>query len=267
MKTSTRRPRWLLKIYATIVGLLLLLPTLVVIPVSFTDRQSFIFPPKGWSTRWYSNFFENPVWYDSAIYSLKIGAIVAVLATLLGTAGAIALNNGRGRWRAPVRGLIVAPMIVPGVITAIGIYYVFLKWGLTQTMLGFILAHTALAIPFVFVTVTASLQSFDRQLLLASASLGAGPVATFARVMLPLIAPGVLTGALFAFLTSFDEAIVSLFLAGPFTRTLPVQIYQSVTAEVDPTIAAASTMLLTLTTLVLVVLGVVTVSRERRQAR
>lgn len=267
MSSSQGRPSWGLKIYSGFIALLLLLPTLVVVPLSFTDKPSFKFPPSGWSTRWYSNFFENSDWYGSALFSLRIGALVTVLATALGTAGAVALTSRRRRWKGAVRGIILAPMIVPGVITAIGIYYVFSELGITQTYIGFVLAHTVLAIPFVVVTVSASLQSFDRKLLQASASLGAGPWETFVKVMLPLIAPGMLTGALFAFLTSFDEAIVSLFLAGPFTRTLPVQIYQSVTAEVDPTIAAASTMLLALTTIVIVGLGLVSMSRERRDAR
>lgn len=267
MSTTHSRPSWGLKLYALTIAVLLLLPTLVVVPISFTARPSLVFPPRGLSTRWYANFFENSDWYGSALLSLRVGLVVTVLATALGTAGAIALTSGRGRWRAPVRALVLAPMIVPGVITAIGIFYVFTELRLTQTFLGFVLAHTVLAIPFVIITVSASLRSFDRELLLASASLGGSPATTFRKVMLPLIAPGVLTGALFAFLTSFDEAIVSLFLAGPFTRTLPVQIYQSVTAEIDPTIAAASTMLLALTTIVIVGIGLVTMSRERREAR
>jgi len=262
---ATKRPaRLLLYTYGTIVGLFLLLPTLVVVPVSFTDKRSLTFPPTGWSTRWYHNFFDDPAWSDAAIYSLKIAGVVTILATTLGTVAAIALSNSRGRWKVGVRGLLIAPMIVPGVITAIGIFYVFLRAGLTQNFWGFVFAHTVLAIPLVVVTVSASLSTFDRQLLRASASLGAGAVATFAKVMLPLIAPGVLSGALFAFLTSFDEAIVSLFLAGPFTRTLPIQIYQSVTAEIDPTIAAASTILLGVTTLCVLAAGVVLARRDRQ---
>lgn len=256
--------RVLLRGFCLLVGVLLVVPTLVVIPLSFTDRQSFVFPPTGWSTRWYENFFDDPEWYESALLSLQIGAVVAVLATLLGTAAAVGLVMGRGRWRLPTRGFLLAPSILPGVIVAIGVFSVFLKWGLTQTTTGYVLAHTALAIPLVVVAVTASLSTFDRQLILAAHSLGAGSLAAFRQVTLPLIAPGVLTGTLFAFLTSFDEAVVSLFLSGPFARTLPIQIYQSVTAEIDPTIAAASTMLIVLTTLSLVVVGLIASTRSRR---
>jgi putative spermidine/putrescine transport system permease protein len=256
--------RLLLRAFCLLVGLLLVVPTLVVIPLSFTDKQSFAFPPSGWSTRWYENFFDDPSWYGSALLSLQIGVLVTILATVLGTAAAIGLVMGRGRWRTPTRGFLIAPSILPAVIVAIGVFSVFLDWGLTQTTTGYVLAHTALAIPLVVIAVTASLSTFDRQLILAAHSLGAGSLAAFRQITLPLIAPGVLTGALFAFLVSFDEAVVSLFLSGPFARTLPIQIYQSVTAEIDPTIAAASTMLIVLTTISLVAIGLITTTRSGR---
>jgi|1186.fasta_scaffold35409_2 putative spermidine/putrescine transport system permease protein len=264
MAKSLRPARLALHVYGVLVGLFLLLPTLVVVPLSFTGRRSLAFPPIGFSTQWYRNFFTDPDWFNSAVFSLKIALLVTVFATTLGTLAAVALTLGRARWKAAARGLLIAPMIVPGVITAIGIFYVFLRLGLTQNLWGFVFAHSVLAIPIVVVTVSASLSSFDRQLLRASASLGAGPLASLIQVMLPIIAPGVLSGALFAFLTSFDEAIVSLFLAGPFSRTLPIQIYQSVTAEIDPTIAAASTMLLGITTLCVVAAALVLARRDRR---
>lgn len=260
-----RLSRVVLAVYAGCVAVVLILPTLVVVPVSFSARKSLTFPPDGYSTKWYRNFFTEPQWYESALFSLQIALVVAVLATTLGTAAALALSSGRGRWRAPTRAVLIAPMIVPGVIVAIAIFYVFIQLGLTQTMLGFVLAHTVLALPIVLVTVTASLQTFDTQLVLAARSLGAGPVTSFVKIMLPLIAPGVLSGALFAFLTSFDEAIVSLFLAGPFSRTLPIQIYQSVTAEIDPTIAAASTLLLATTTILMFALVLIDITRRLRR--
>ena len=250
--------------WSLVVGLFLLLPTLVVVPLSFTDQKSFHFPPSGWSTRWYERFFNDPQWYESALFSLRISLLVTVLATALGTIAAMHLTRADSKRQTVARAFLLSPMIVPGIITAVGISYVFTKLGLTQTLLGFVLAHTVLAIPFVVVTVSASMQSFDRQLVVAAASLGAGPVQSFARVTLPLIAPGVLSGALFAFLTSFDEAIISLFLAGPFTRTLPIQIYQSVTAEIDPTIAAAATMLLALTTIFLQIFAFIDIKNKRR---
>jgi putative spermidine/putrescine transport system permease protein len=248
--------------FCCLVALLLVAPTLVVVPMSFTEKNTFQFPPHGFTTHWYSKFFTDPDWFNAAILSLKVAGIVVVVATTLGTLAAFGLVRGRGWWKGPVQGLLLAPMIVPGVITAIAIYYVFLQWHLTATLLGYVFAHTVLALPLVIVPIGASLQTIDRRLEQAAASLGAKPVTTFLRVTLPLIAPAMLTGALFAFLTSFDEAIVSLFLAGPFSRTLPVQLYQSVTDSIDPTIAATSSMLIVVTTSVLFLVAIV-VSRRR----
>jgi putative spermidine/putrescine transport system permease protein len=263
-----RRPsRLLLAGYCTLVGLFVLVPTLVVVPLSFSSIRSLRFPPPGWSTQWYHEFFTSPDWRDSALTSLRVAGVVTVVATILGTMAAVAMLNGSRRWTALARGFLVAPMIVPGVVVAVGIYYVFLRWQLTQTFIGFVLAHTVLAVPIVVITVGASLQSFDMQLIRASQSLGAGPLVTFRTIMLPLILPGVLAGALFAFLTSFDESIVALFLSGPTIRTLPIQIFQSVTTSLDPTIAAASTILLTLTTLAMVATGFLIYLREKAETR
>ncbi|WP_441922957.1 ABC transporter permease [Marmoricola sp. RAF53] len=248
--------------FCVAVGVLLIAPTLVVIPLSFSSQQSYTFPPAGFSTRWYENFFTDPAWFDSAMLSLRVAGTVTVLATLLGTAAALGLVRGTGRWRGAVQALLMAPMIIPGVIVAIGIYYVFLKWHLSETFFGFVVAHTIMATPFVIVTVLASLATLDRQLEQAAAILGATPFRTLRSITLPLIAPGMLVGALFAFLTSFDESIVSLFLSGPINRTLPVQLYQSVTAEIDPTGAAAATLLIAITTSLLAVVGVLAARRS-----
>jgi putative spermidine/putrescine transport system permease protein len=266
MSATRERPPRLLVAFACLVSILLVAPTLVVIPMSFTNQQTFKFPPPGWSTKWYSRFFSDPEWYNAALLSLKVAAVVVVVSTVLGTVAALALNRGRGPWKGPVRALLLAPIIVPGVIFAIGIYYVFLRWHLANTFLGFVFAHSVLALPLVIIAVTASLAGFDEGLERAAASLGAGPIATFRQVTLPIILPGVLTGALFAFLTSFDEAIVSLFLSSQDNRTLPVQMFQSVTSNVDPTIAASSTMLVVLSTSVLFIGGIIISRRRVRSA-
>jgi putative spermidine/putrescine transport system permease protein len=257
---APRRP--FLKAFCVLVGILLIAPTLVVIPLAFTSVRSFEFPPPGFSTQWFEEFFTDPDWLDSAILSLQVAAVVVVLATVLGTLAAFALVRGQGRWKVPANTFLLAPLIVPGVIIAIGIYAVFLKWHLTSTFLGFVLAHLVLALPLVIIPVTAALQTFDRRLEQAAASLGAGPFATFFQVTLPLILPAMLTGALFAFLTSFDEAIISLFLSGPLNRTLPVQLYQSVTSSLTPTIAAASTLIILLSTSLLFIAAIIA-SRRR----
>lgn len=266
-RSEWRRPsRVLLAGYCAVVGLFMLVPTLVVAPLSFSSIRSLQFPPPGWSTKWYAEFFSSPEWRDAALTSLRVAGVVTVLATALGTMAAVALVNSRRRWTAVARVFLVAPMIVPGVVIAVGVYYVFLRWQLTETFVGFVMAHTVLAVPIVVITVGASLQSFDMQLVRAAQSLGSGPLTTFRTVTLPLILPGVLAGALFAFLTSFDEAIVALFLSGPDMRTLPIEIFLSVTSSLDPTIAAASTLLLALTTLLLAVFGLLTYLRNKAEA-
>lgn len=257
-----RRP--FLALYCTLVALLLVAPTLVVVPVAFTSTQTFQFPPPGFSTQWFEELFADPAWTDALMLSLRVAGAVVVLATVLGTAAALALTRGTGRWKLLVNGFVLAPMIVPGVIAAIAIYYVFLRWHLSSTYVGFVLAHTIVALPFVVVPVSTSLRGFDRGLERAAASLGASPVATFVHVTVPQILPGVLTGALFAFLISFDEAIISLFLSGPFARTLPVQLFQSVTSYITPTIAAASTVIIGVTTSLLLISGIFA---SRRGAR
>lgn len=248
---SARSRRRALVAFCVLVGVWLLAPMLVVVPMGFTDRRSLSFPPDGWSTQWYTNFFSNPQWYEAMLTSLQIAVLVTVVATLVGTAAAFALVRGRFPGKGAVNALLLAPLVVPVVIVAIAMFAAYLQWQLSGTVRGFVLAHAALAVPFVVITVTSSLRTFDRRLELAAANLGAAPLATFRQVTLPMILPGVLSGALFAFITSFDEIVVALFLQSPEVRTLPVQMFTSVTREVDPTIAAASTMILVLTTALL----------------
>lgn len=253
--TGTRVRAWQLAI-VIVVGLWLVAPILIVIPLSFADSPSFAFPPKGWSLRYYENFFTDQTWRDALMTSVQIAVEVTIVATVTGTAAAVALVRGRFRGRASVKGVInaalLAPMIVPGIVAAVAIFAAFLRWQLVGTQPGFVLAHTVLAIPFVIVAVSASLRDFNRDLERASAAAGSGPLTTFRLVTLPLILPGVLSGAVFAFVTSFDEVVVALYLATPVVRTLPVTMFTSTTAETDPTIAAASTVILSVTTALIV---------------
>lgn len=246
--TGVRPARVALVALCVLIGAWLVAPTLIVIPMSFNEAESFAFPPEGFTTEWYSNFFSDPQWYEALITSLEVAVLVTVISVVLGTAAAFALVRGRFPGKAAVTALILAPMIVPVVIVGVGVFAIYLEWHVSGKVLGFVLAHTVLAIPFVVITVSASVRTFDRRLELAAANLGAGPVTTFRMVTLPLIRPGVLAGALFAFITSFDEVVVALFIQSPSVRTLPVQMFTSVTRDVDPTLAAASTMIITLTT-------------------
>jgi putative spermidine/putrescine transport system permease protein len=257
-----RPARVVLVAFVALVAAWLVIPTLVVIPLSFTAATSFQFPPKGWSTQWYVNLFEDPTWSQALITSVIVATLSAVAATVLGTAAALGMQ-GRSFGRRTLSALLLAPMIVPVVIVAVGVYAVFLPWGLTGTIPGFVAAHCALGIPFVFVTVSAGLEALNPQLASAAASLGASPVSTFRKITLPLIAPSMLTGALFAFMASFDEVVISIFLVTPQRRTLPVEMYTSVTRDIDPTVAAAATVIFVITT-VLLSIGVVLQARRQR---
>jgi putative spermidine/putrescine transport system permease protein len=248
---------------SALIALWLIAPIFVVVPESLNGARSLAFPPESWSTRWYENFFSDPDWTHALWTTLKVAAIVTVLATVIGTAGAFGLVRGRFPGKGVVSAMTIAPIVVPFVIFGIGTYAVFLGWGLIGTTQGFVIAHTALALPFVVVPVAAGVQGLDQRLEDAAAGLGANRRRTLRRVMIPLLLPSVLTGALFAFLTSVDEIVVSLFISSATNRTLPVEMYNSITRDIDPTIAAASSMLLLLTAILLVAVAA-TMRRRRR---
>jgi putative spermidine/putrescine transport system permease protein len=249
--TTGNTLRRVLVVVGVFVGTWLVVPTLIVIPISFSGEDSFAFPPSSWSTKHYATFFTESSWLTSLLVSLQLALIVTVVATVLGTMAAFALSRTRFAGKGAIEGLFLAPLIVPGIVVAVAMYAAFLGWGLIGTPTGFVVAHTVLALPFVTVNVTAALTGFDRTLERASASLGASSWTTFRSVTFPLIRPGVLAGALFAFVTSFDEVVVSLFIRPPNLQTLPVRMFTSVTNEVDPTIAAASTVVLVVSTALL----------------
>jgi len=235
--------RIILGLFCLLVAIWLVMPTLVVIPMSFNEKKSLAFPPAGFSWQWYVNFFTNPEWLTSFGNSLKVAGIVAIVATFIGTLASLGLSRMKHAGAAGMlRALLITPMIVPGVVLAIGVYAVYLNYQLVGTTLGFVIAHTMLAIPFVIIAVSASLEVFDVRLETAAASLGANRITAFRTITLPLIAPGILSGLLFAFVTSFDEIIVALFITSPYLKTLPVQIFTSITRDDDPTIAAVETI-------------------------
>ena len=261
VKPATRVVLW---VVAAIVSIWLVAPTLIVIPLSFTDKASLVFPPTGWSLRWYESFFSNPQWTGALWNSFLIGILVALVATVLGLLAAMGLRSLVNKKLAGALTVgLLAPMVVPGIVLAIGIYAVFLKLGLLGTLLGFVAAHTVLALPFTVVAITAGFANFDERLELASQSLGASPVKTFFKVTLPNIIPGMVSGALFAFVTSFDEVMVSLFIKSPYLQTLPVLMYSSVTRDTDPTLAAAATVILILTTAIVIGALVFTGRKQR----
>ncbi|MBO1900848.1 ABC transporter permease [Leucobacter weissii] len=253
----------LLGAFAVIIIVWLVLPTLVIVPMSFNDASSFNFPPQGFSTRWYENFFTDPTWLRSLFSSLQVAILTMLVATAVGVLASLGLSKVRFRGKSLVEGYFLLPLIVPGIVLAVGLYSLFLRMNLLGTLPGFVLAHTIVALPLVITNVMASLQGLDPRLEQASASLGAGKVRTFFSITLPLIAPGVTAGALFAFVTSFDEVILSLFIQSPSLQTLPVKIFNSVTQTNDPTVAAVA--VITMVTSVLVMLTAQFASRKRKR--
>jgi putative spermidine/putrescine transport system permease protein len=253
-------------VFAAVVGIWLFVPTLIVVPISFTSQASFEFPPPSWSDRWWSQLVTDEEWRDAALTSLLIAVMVSVAATVIGTAAALALRRGRLVLKGLINAAIIAPLVVPSVVVAVAVYATALDWKIVGTYTVFVLAHTALALPIAFIAVSASLRGYDERLDWSAASLGANAWHTFGRVTLPLIRPGVLTGALLAFILSFDEAVVSQFLVTPKVRTLPVLMFASVRDTIDPTVAAASTSLFVLTTCVMVCAGFVSRQRPTRRS-
>ncbi|HEX6793573.1 MAG TPA: ABC transporter permease [Casimicrobiaceae bacterium] len=221
----------------------LIAPVLAIIPLSFNAGSYFSYPMAGFSLRWYQKALLNPDWQRAFLNSLGIGTMATLIATVLGTLAALGLSRSSFPWRSVIMPLLISPMIIPVVVVAVGFYMVFAPLGLTDSYAGVVLAHAALGTPFVVITVTASLLSFDRNLVRAAAGLGAPPWTAFRRVTLPLISPAVATGAIFAFATSFDEVVVILFIGGPAQRTVPRQMWSGIREAIDPSILAVATLL------------------------
>ncbi len=218
-------------------------PTLVVIPISFSSAPFLTYPLPGLSLQWYEKILQPQPWMAALLNSLIVGIGATVVASVLGTLAALGLSRGHLPARSTILAVVISPMIVPVVISGVGMYFFFAKLGLVASFLGLILAHAVLAVPFVVITVTATLKNFDRNLVRAAGSLGASPFHAFRTVTLPIIAPGVVSGALFAFVFSFDEVVVALFISGPGQRTLPRQMFDGLRDNIDPSILAMSTLL------------------------
>jgi putative spermidine/putrescine transport system permease protein len=229
----------------------LVAPIAVIVPLSFSAGSFFHYPLPGLSLRWYEDFFTSPFWLPALKNSLFVGSIAASLATLLGTLAAIGLWRTRFALRGVILAVLISPLVVPVVIVAVGAYFAFAPLGLTDGFTGLILVHTALGAPFVVITVLATLSGFDRNLLRAASVCGANPMIAFRRVMLPAILPGVASGAVFAFATSFDEVVVVLLMGGPEQRTLPRQMFAGINDNISLTITAAATLLIAFSTLLM----------------
>ena len=268
----------------------LILPILIVLPLSFNVEPYFSFTtgmlnfdPEAFSMRWYEDILRNGMaapdaefswawlsdtwnngqWIRAIRNSFFIGICATLLSTALGTLAAIGLSRSEMPYRRLIMSILISPMIVPLVITAAGMFYFYSRVHLSQTYLGVIMAHAVLGTPFVIITVTATLVGFDKSLVRASQSLGAGALTTFRMVQMPLIIPGVISGGLFAFITSFDEVVAVLFLASPEQRTIPRQMWSGIREQISPTILAVATLLVILSIILLTVLELLRRRSER----
>ncbi|WP_415300558.1 ABC transporter permease [Candidatus Pelagibacter sp. Uisw_134_02] len=250
--------------YLTICALVfffLIAPLFIILPLSFNAEQYIHFSkgmialdPDAFSLRWYEDMIygtKNP-WGLAAKNSIIIAFFATIGSTILGTVAALGLSSRHMPYKAAFMALLISPMIVPLIISGTAIFFFMAKVGLAATHTGIILAHIILGTPFVVITVTATLSGFDHSVTRAAASLGSNPVNTFMKVTLPLILPGVISGALFAFVTSFDEVVVVLFLAGLENTTIPIQMWVGLREQLSPTIMAVATCLIIMSTLILV---------------
>jgi putative spermidine/putrescine transport system permease protein len=221
----------------------LIAPMIIVLIISFSSAPFLTFPPPGFSLQWYRKLFGQGDWLDALITSAQIMLPTGIIATVLGTAAAVGIARGRFPGASIVTGLLMAPVVVPVIITAAAMFGVFRGFGLYGTLTGLILAHTVLTIPYVVTTVLASLHMVDEQLENAALTLGATHWSAFWRVVFPLILPAILSGFLFAMVISFDEVIVSIFISSPTLRPVTVQMWSDIRGDINPTISAIGTVL------------------------
>ncbi len=244
----THGDRFWLYVVATIIMLLLVIPTFIVIPMSFSDSQYLEFPPSNWSVRWYTEYFESAKWIRATVTSLQVGILTMLLATPLGTMAAYALFVSGHRAAKAIFLFLITPIIVPVILIAIGTFYAYGRVGLNNTITGLTLAHTALAAPLVMIVITAALRTYDLNQERVARSLGATRLKAFFVITLPQIKFSVLTAALLSFLASFDEVIIAIFVSGGLNATLTKHMFSALRDFIDPTIAASSTIMVLVST-------------------
>jgi len=257
------------RVICVLIFLFLIIPILVIIPLSFNAQDFFTFTPEmlafkpeGYSLKHYEDFFSNSDWQGALANSARIAPMATILSVGFGTLAAIGLSQSHVPFRGAIMAILISPMIVPLIISAAGMYFFYSRVGLQGTYWGVVLAHAALGIPFVIITVTATLIGFDKSLTRAAANMGAGPVRTFFKIQMPLILPGVISGGLFAFITSFDEVVVVLFVGSAGQKTLPWQMFTGLREQISPTILAVATLLVAIS---IVLLTTVEVLRRRSE--
>lgn len=242
---------WLYALVAAVL-VFLMLPVLIVIPISFSDSQFLQFPPEHWSLRWYANFFGSEAWLSAARVSFTAAFLTVLIATPLGTLAAYTLHVSGVRWVKALIAILLLPQMVPVILIGIGVFYLYIYLGMVNTLAGIVLAHTLLAIPFVVVTVLSGLKGYDLSQERVARSLGASWPKAFVTVTLPQIRRSVLTGAFFAFITSLDEVVIGLFIAGGENTVLTRKMFLALRDQIDPTIAAISSLLILISAVLLV---------------
>lgn len=258
------------RVICGVIFFFLIAPVIVIIPLSFNAQDFFTFTkemlaldPAGYSLKHYQDFFTNKDWTNAIWNSVRIAPMATLISVGFGTLAAIGLSQPHVPFKRLIMAILISPMIVPLVISAAGMYFFFSRIGLQGTYWGVVLAHAVLGIPFVIITVTATLVGFDHSLTRAAANLGANPVVTFWKVQMPLILPGVVSGGLFAFITSFDEVVVVLFVGSSAQKTLPWQMFIGLREQISPTILAVATILVALSILLLTVVELLRRRTER----
>jgi putative spermidine/putrescine transport system permease protein len=257
------RRAWLYAVGVFVI-LFLMIPVLIVVPMSFSDSQYLEFPPRGISLRWYENYFRSIEWMDATWISVQVAFLTVMLSVPLGTAAAYGLMHARSRLVPAMKIVIIAPMIVPVIIIAIGVFYLYAKIGILNTIIGLVMAHTVLAIPFVMIVMLAAFSRFDFNLEKAAVSLGASRFLAFLTITLPLVLRSVFSAALLALITSLDEVVIALFISLGEKSTLTRRMFESLRDQIDPTIAAISTLLICISVTVVVLYGLQSTSGQNR---
>ncbi|MFI4986997.1 MAG: ABC transporter permease [Alphaproteobacteria bacterium] len=244
--------RMVLWAFCVLILVFLVAPIVVIVITSFNDTPYLEFPPKRLSLRWYGNFFRSPQWFEPALLSLRVALVTMATATVIGTLAALGIARGRFRGRRGLELFFVSPMVVPVVVLALGLYFLFAGYHLLATPAALFLGHTVSATPIVIVIVLAALRTTDSSIELAARSLGANYWRSLWHVTVPVIRPSILSSAAFAFLISFDEVVIAIFVGGPDATTLPKRMWETIRFEIDPTLTAISTLLTLVAALVLI---------------
>lgn len=259
----THGQRLWLYLLAGLTMVFLIAPTLIVIPMSFSDSRFLEFPPASWSLRWYRHYLESPEWMQATLVSFKAACLTMLLATTAGGMAAYGLYMSKMRMARWIYLILISPMIIPVILLAVGAFYVYAKLHLLNTLTGLVLAHSVLAIPLVLIVVGAGLKSYDASQEMAARSLGATRLQAFMQVTLPQIRFSVMTAALLSFLTSFDEVVMALFISGGDNSTLTRNMFNALRDQIDPTIASISTIMILLSS---GVMALAQVLRRKRRA-